>query len=447
MSGISLVKMLGAVIVRLILKALVLAIFAVLTVTSISYATDYRLNVGDELDIAIFGEEQAWKPTVAPDGTVRLPGVGSVAIAGYTLDEAEKRLQDTIIESELYFQPRVWVAVSEYAPVFVTGHVRTPGSFPYSAQLTAGTAVGLAGGVSATGAPESIQNALLQAQIEGDLARFAAEKRRLKVRLARAQAQIAGDPDKKWIPDWLASITGSQRTALDELVQVESASLANSIRSAIEAHAQWTDEESELDKQIETLAKRSKVQDGIISLQQKRVTASTRLRERGFRTLTEETRKQQDLATAQARLLEIESSLAQARSRAAELRRERSRFFSNRRSELLAEARDTRNKIQETSAKMQTLSRRLLAVQTGNGTLLSVSGEVDSVPVFYLRRRVDNDNFETRVVSPDEQLLPGDVVTVRIETTAIPATQTPAPETGEKPATDAGESTNSAAGG
>ncbi|MEO1067534.1 MAG: SLBB domain-containing protein [Cyanobacteria bacterium J06638_6] len=90
----------------------------------------YRLGIGDVIDVKLFGiEGYGGQFIVLQDGTVNLPQIGQVFIAGSTFAEAESTL--TAYFSRFIQQPRVTVAPVTLRPVRVaiSGEVRRPGSY------------------------------------------------------------------------------------------------------------------------------------------------------------------------------------------------------------------------------------------------------------------------------------------------------------------------------
>ena len=67
----------------------------------------------------------AYGYTVSNDGTVTLPAVGRVSVAGCTSDEAAKRIEQSIIDANLIKDPEVTVRLLN-ARVAVLGAVKTP---------------------------------------------------------------------------------------------------------------------------------------------------------------------------------------------------------------------------------------------------------------------------------------------------------------------------------
>ena len=88
----------------------------------------YRLGAGDHLDIAVFdAPEFTATKVIAPDGTVTLPIVGSIAAAGRSTSQLTQELQ---IRLKRWIKtPVVSVGVVKFRPLLVSvaGEVRRPG--------------------------------------------------------------------------------------------------------------------------------------------------------------------------------------------------------------------------------------------------------------------------------------------------------------------------------
>ncbi|MCK4282826.1 MAG: polysaccharide biosynthesis/export family protein [Candidatus Brocadiae bacterium] len=98
-------------------------------------AVDYRLGPGDVLEIDIFALERpgataSLPRTVAQDGSITLPWVGTIPVAGLTVSQSEDRIEAAYWGTFLR-EPQVAVNVTDYrsAPVVVTGAVNKPGVF------------------------------------------------------------------------------------------------------------------------------------------------------------------------------------------------------------------------------------------------------------------------------------------------------------------------------
>lgn len=107
---------------------------------------DYRLAPGDRLNILVYDQPQlSGEFVVDGGGGVLLPIIGSVDLKGHTLPEAQQLIQKRFADGVLV-QPSVNVSIKQYRPVFVTGSVRKPGSYPFIIGQSVKAAIAAAGG-------------------------------------------------------------------------------------------------------------------------------------------------------------------------------------------------------------------------------------------------------------------------------------------------------------
>jgi polysaccharide biosynthesis/export protein len=105
----------------------------------ISVDPDYRLAIGDQLLIAIFGENDLnINPIIDRSGKVRLPLVGELSLSGLAVREAEKLIETTYIKEEYLRAPQVSLRLSAYAvrEYTILGAVRTPGTIQFPTDST-----------------------------------------------------------------------------------------------------------------------------------------------------------------------------------------------------------------------------------------------------------------------------------------------------------------------
>ncbi len=108
--------------------------------------TAYRLGSGDKIKVTVFGhEDMSGEFSVAGNGAVSLPFIGSVKAGGRTISELEriivKRLKPDYLKN-----PRVSVEVLNFRPFDIIGEVAKPGSYPYRSGMTVINAIAMAGG-------------------------------------------------------------------------------------------------------------------------------------------------------------------------------------------------------------------------------------------------------------------------------------------------------------
>jgi protein involved in polysaccharide export with SLBB domain len=112
---------------------------------------EYRIQVGDELDIKFFyNPELNEKVTVRPDGRISLQLVHEVMVAGLTPSELTQRLKQKYAP-ELK-KPEIAVIVRSFGAykIYVDGEVNKSGMFPIVGYMTVLQAISQAGGMKDT---------------------------------------------------------------------------------------------------------------------------------------------------------------------------------------------------------------------------------------------------------------------------------------------------------
>ena len=107
----------------------------------------YHLGPGDEVRVITYDELQLSNTfTVADDGKIAFPLVGTIQADGLTPDQLAASISSMLQNGKLVNQPSVSVEVANYRPVSVLGEVNHPGQYPYQPGMTTLDAVALAGG-------------------------------------------------------------------------------------------------------------------------------------------------------------------------------------------------------------------------------------------------------------------------------------------------------------
>ena len=108
----------------------------------------YTLDAGDKLRVVVFGQDGITNSyLVGADGNMNLPLVGSVPARGFTTAQLAQMISERLKQGYVR-EPHVSVEVEAYRPFFILGEVTTPGQYPYVANMTAETAIAIAGGFS-----------------------------------------------------------------------------------------------------------------------------------------------------------------------------------------------------------------------------------------------------------------------------------------------------------
>ena len=106
----------------------------------------YTLDAGDRLRIVVFGQEGISNSYIVDaGGNVTLPLIGIVPARGYSTQQLAQAISERLKQGFVR-EPHVSVEVEAYRPFFILGEVTTPGQYPYVANMTAETAIAIAGG-------------------------------------------------------------------------------------------------------------------------------------------------------------------------------------------------------------------------------------------------------------------------------------------------------------
>jgi len=112
--------------------------------------SDYLLVVGDVVELNVFREpDLTTQATIARDGTVQLPLIREVTLAGLTIREAREQLRG-MYDKQFLVDPQVFLNVVKYAErkFTIMGQVARPGSYELQGgeRIDLLEAIGLAGG-------------------------------------------------------------------------------------------------------------------------------------------------------------------------------------------------------------------------------------------------------------------------------------------------------------
>ena len=116
----------------------------------------YTLDSGDRLRVVVFGQDGLTNSYVVDaSGHIDMPLIGTVAARGLTTSQLSARISDQLRQGFIR-EPHVAVEVEAYRPFFILGEVTQPGQYPYVANMTAETAVAIAGGFGPRASHQSV---------------------------------------------------------------------------------------------------------------------------------------------------------------------------------------------------------------------------------------------------------------------------------------------------
>src|SRR5713101_5477031 len=128
--------------------------------SAIPAKAEYRLDVGDVLEISVAGvPDLRQRVAVQLDGSISFPLLGTFVVAGLPPSEVRAKIQATLPtkvfrqrapdgrEIVIVIEPdQVTASVVEYRPIYVNGDVSRPGAQAYRPLMTVRQAVALSGG-------------------------------------------------------------------------------------------------------------------------------------------------------------------------------------------------------------------------------------------------------------------------------------------------------------
>ncbi len=120
---------------------------------------DYVLGPGDSINISLWGGlAQQFTRVVDREGRVTLPEAGPVVVAGFTLEQAQKMIQEALVTQ--FRDAKVEVSVSRLRTVriYVVGDVQRPGAYDVSSLSTPLNALYAAGGPTAIGSLRTVRH-------------------------------------------------------------------------------------------------------------------------------------------------------------------------------------------------------------------------------------------------------------------------------------------------
>ncbi len=147
------------------LYAIVLFAFALAAPPGAALAdAGYLIHPGDQLAVAVYGETALTQNvTVLPDGTVNLPLVGPLQVAGLSADAASRKLAHAL--AKFIRKPLVTIEVvtEGQSNALVLGDVKTPGKYALRGSAKLSDAIAAAGGLDS-----SMVGELPSARVETD---------------------------------------------------------------------------------------------------------------------------------------------------------------------------------------------------------------------------------------------------------------------------------------
>jgi protein involved in polysaccharide export with SLBB domain len=126
--------------------------------TNVPVGLDYVIGPGDSFLINVWGRaEGAYPVTVAREGTITLPQIGTMSVNGLTFGDLKKYLYNRVKQFHPDFELNVTMTALRTIDVFLVGEVNAPGTYTISSLSTVITALSAAGGPTKRGSLRKVQ--------------------------------------------------------------------------------------------------------------------------------------------------------------------------------------------------------------------------------------------------------------------------------------------------
>ncbi len=419
-----------------------------LAAASISGArAEYRLSVGDVVDISIFGiPELRTHAKVNMDGEVSFPLIGETRVAGLTVPELRVQLQKRLVEEVLgqtatpgrsslgrITPNEIVVELAEYRPVYISGDVVHSGEQPYRPGLTARQLISLAGGYDVSRGKTGTDPADLRTEYAGlwvEYAREQAHVERLKAGLTPSpssrspQLAAAGSGRLLEVPasqgtasrfyeKLLVQLSGTPVSAdlLSQIARSETDQLAGAEADFAKERQYLTKAIADADNRLSFGGEQEQRTKSEIELSVSDMTKIRTLFDKGWANMERLASSRRDVFAARNQLLQTSVQVAQMKKEREELARKLDKLEDDRHLTFVRELEDANIKLTTVRNRLQSVGEKLAAsgVQ-GNPHAMRQAGIKPSIIIF----RKTNDIASQISGGEDASLLPGDVVEVML---------------------------------
>lgn len=125
---------------------------------ALSMDPSYVLGPGDKLSITFWGSlDSSAALDIKKDGTINLPGVGPISLAGVTLADADDVIRQQVEKKYVNFELSVTLLYLRSVNVFILGDARVPGNYRLPANASVLHALYAAGGPTKVGSMRNIK--------------------------------------------------------------------------------------------------------------------------------------------------------------------------------------------------------------------------------------------------------------------------------------------------
>jgi polysaccharide biosynthesis/export protein ExoF len=382
---------------------------------------EYRLDAGDILQFDFLDDEELpVQLTVSTEGYVQVPLLGPQLVGGSTTEEALVALKNKFVKQGLLVDPRITFSVSTWRPVFVLGDVRSPGSYPFQANMTAEIGEGMAGGLPAANSTAE-DRVLAKARLQAEIVQSSTEIAKEAVLSAKNSAQLANrvsiEPD-----DVPATVRDIVDMALFEQLKTGEEDVLKAELNSFKAEAKLIDESIvEAERQLGILDELIDNQKQSIKLSEDSLKRGNELMKKGLKTVNDIDDLRRQVAADEGRLLSALSAISASKRAVSTLNRDRAQLENTRVKDATRARQDHQANINRLVAERAGLEEQLLLIANLS---IQEASEVKTVEIAYKIRRRGIEGSQNIAAAPDTPLHPGDVLIVSVNRSGHPPAAT-----------------------
>lgn len=386
----------------------------VLLAASLPAKAEYRLEVGDVLDVSVFGVAELRAHTrIDMDGTISFPLLGDIQAAGQTAQQLRAKIQ-TLLTEQVQQQHatgageplghiglnEVSVEIAEYRPVYINGDVAHAGQQTFRPGMTVRNAVLLAGGLDPARGRASSNGSGFE-----DTQSLWIDYARENARVWRLQSELAEQPDRPTPrmsevpipPDLLAKIVGAEADILNT-DQVNYTKQLSQLRDAVK----------DTETQLALLTDQIQKQKSGLDADNLDLSKIHQLSEKNLVTMDRVEAARHQVSQSTTLFLQSSAQLADLRKAKDDLDLKLSKLTADRHVGLVGDLEDANIKLAALRQQLQAAGGKL--IDSTRGQQVDQGEDKPSIVIFR-----HQDQTSTKLsATEDTALLPGDVVQVSL---------------------------------
>jgi polysaccharide biosynthesis/export protein len=381
-------------------------------------AAEYRVDVGDVIEITVTGvPELQRRAPVNPNGTISFPLLGTLSVAGLLPSEVEAKVQAMLAikifrqrtpdgrENAVSIEPDEVTAVVQFRPVYVNGDVSKPGEQTFRPFMTVRQAVALSGGYDVLRV--RMENPLLlSADLKGEYQSLWTELAKEQARVSRLKSELEEKQTLDQTPPALSPVPPSR---ISEIVSVESDQFKTELADYWREKAFLQRSIKLADEQLKVLSWQETKEEQGAQADAEELQRSLELFGKGTLTSPRVTDARRAVLLSSTRKLQTSAQLMQVKKQKDDIARQLERLDDQRRIKLLQELQDSRAKLAQIQAKLQSTGEKL---RYATARAQRLGGNEFNPQIAIIRK--SKNGRERMIADEDSELQPGDVVEVAL---------------------------------